>query len=242
MTTRIVTALTLGFFASIVLFVPVTTAEECYVAAGEHCFREGFTPRSKSKVEALGTTVKSRVTCCRDVPTKTAPVGGGFEERMECEKQGKQYDPATNSCHRPVKNIGTSKTTGESSSGETPAALKPIRDCKAKGWLWDPATNECNPKPVKNIGKAKNGEASTDDTPAALKPIRDCKAKGWRWETSGKCVKPSEVKADCEAKGHQYDIDTGRCIKSLKPTPQTSDESDDDYKPKKKNKRKKHDD
>jgi hypothetical protein len=51
------------------------------------------------------------------------------------------------------------------------------------------------------------------------------------------------VKADCEVKGHQYDIDTGRCIKSLKAKPeQASNENGDANKPKKKKKKKKDDD
>jgi hypothetical protein len=116
------------------------------------------------------------------------------------------------------------------------------------GGRYDPqGSPRCIKRPVKNIGKAKTGESASDEeTPAALKAVRDCKAKGWRWETSGKCVPPSEVKADCESKGHQYDIDTGRCIKSLKAktTEQASDEADDENKPKNKNKKKKkqHDD
>jgi hypothetical protein len=66
----------------------------------------------------------------------------------------------------------------------------------------------------------------------------------WRWDQSaGKCIKPSGAKADCEARGHQYDIDTGRYIKSLKPKAEEQSGSDDDYRPKKnKKKKKQHDD
>jgi hypothetical protein len=84
---------------------------------------------------------------------------------------GGHYDPQrTPRCiKRPVKNIGKSKTTGESASGETPAALKPIRDCKAKGWRWDQASAKC----------IKPSEAKAD-----------CEARGHQYDMdTGRCIK-----------------------------------------------------
>jgi hypothetical protein len=53
--------------------------------------------------------------CCPAKPvTKTAPVGGGFEERVECEKRkGMKYDPQTGRCIKIVGNV--------------------VKECEAKG-------------------------------------------------------------------------------------------------------------
>jgi hypothetical protein len=250
MTTRtIAIALTFGFLAFTLSTLPVRAAAQ--LPAGAQC-----TTRGGHTVRSLGVDVKcdslcrsdetlvkvwhsggvscAQVTCCKteSLVSKTAPVN-------PCEAQGPRYEysaKAGGCVPKPTKDIGTSKTTGESAStDETPAVLKPIRDCKAKGWLWDPATKQCNPKPVKNIGTAKTGDdnGAPKDT-SALKAA--CLNQGLGWDdATGHCKKRSQVKAECESRGHTYDVDTGRCVKSLK----TTDESDDDYKPKNKNKKKK---
>jgi hypothetical protein len=153
----------------------------------------------------------------------TGPVK--WKEEYAGATKHKEY---TYSCcwNLPSEPYATGESDAERQARET-------KECAAMGGRYDPqVTPRCVKRPVKDIGKAKTGEsASNDDTPAALKAVRDCRAKGWRWETSGRCVPPSQVKADCEAKGHQFDIDTGRCIKSLKAKPaqaeeQASDEGD----------------
>jgi hypothetical protein len=70
---------------------------------------------------------------------------------------------------RPVKNIGKSKTTGESASGA--AALKPIRDCRAKGWHWDQSAGKCTkPSEAKANCESKGPNYSYDlDTGGCVK-------------------------------------------------------------------------
>jgi hypothetical protein len=77
--------------------------------------------------------------CCPAKPvTKTAPVGGGFEERVECEKRkGMKYDPQTGRCIKIVGNV--------------------VKECEAKGpnYHYDPKTGSC----TKTIGKYGAQEA-----------------------------------------------------------------------------------
>jgi hypothetical protein len=235
MTTRSIKALALGFCAVALSTLPAL-AEDCKWSCGAvraDCaalFGPEYSAVRAETADPRNLLKDCRATntlCCRVPVTKTAPVSGA------CDHLGNDYHWDANAGGggkgKCVKNASTT----------TPPSRDPALDCPSK--KYDYTAKRCIDRPVKNIGKAKNGESSsTGETAAALKPIRDCKAKGWRWETSGKCVKPSEVKADCEAKGHQYDIDTGRCVKSIKRTEQTSDESDD--KPKNKKKKKQHDD
>ena len=206
MTTKsIVTALTFGFLAFILLLLPVTSVKADCIKVENAC-PAGYAESSRRKLGigggATGNPTVYELTCCT-TPSDPYATGESDRERAArhrqeaaqlkaaCEAQRKLWDEATNKCNpRPVKNIGKAKTNGES--------------------------------------------ASTDDTPAALKPIRDCKAKGWRWDQSaGKCVKPSEAKANCESKGrnYRYDLDTGACVKQ---TGEASDEDKPKKKKKKK--------
>lgn len=70
-------------------------------------------------------------------------------------------------------------------------------------------------------------------------------AEGYKWsESENNCIKkPSQVKAECEAKGNSYDLDTGRCVKSIKKAePQVAEPEVVTQQPKKKRKKKKESD
>jgi hypothetical protein len=92
---------------------------------------------------------------------------------------------------------------------KTDRVTKAKAECEAKGAPWKWTGTQCTQ--TKSIATARRKA--------------ECEAKGWRWETAGKCVKPSEVKADCESKGHTYDVDTGLCQKSLRPKEQAEEQT-----------------
>jgi hypothetical protein len=190
MTTGSIKALALGFYALALSTLPAL-AEDCKWTCGAliaDCaarFGPEYSARRAETTSPTNFLKDCRATatlCCRVPVTKTAPVGGGHEERVECGKQGREYDPATHSCirtDRPVKNIGKAKTGEGASTGETPAMLKPVRDCKAKGWRWNESTGTC----------IKPSEAKAD-----------CESRGHQYDIdTGRCIKSLKPTEQSEA-------------------------------------------
>ena len=239
MTTKsIATALALGCLAFTLSVLPVTTAEaKCrWLGEAPICGSPKCSPGEETRIriatggyggsvsEGAGTSgnlciTGYKVLCCTpdpklpSEPYATGETKAEQEQRevKECAAMGGRYDPQkTPRCSkRPVKNIGKSKTTGESAStDETPAALKPIRDCRAKGWRWDQSAGKC----------IKPSEAKAE-----------CEAKGQKYNLdTGRCIKQIG-KAKAQGAPDQAEEQSS--------SEQASDE--DDYKPKNKNKKKK---
>ena len=152
MTTKsIATALALSLLAFTLSVLPVTPAQ---AACG---WKKGCQPN-----ETNHGGFPPWVICC---------TGGWSNEAGPCPP-GWNPQPNGGCLERPVKNIGKSKATGESSStGETPAALKPIRDCRAKGWRWDQSAGKCiKPSEAKANCESKGPNYSYDlDTGGCVK-------------------------------------------------------------------------
>jgi hypothetical protein len=165
---RRTTLMAIGFLAFAFSLLSVTKAQAECQEFGPNIVPicpQGWSNPTKLLDVDPGAAKRYRYTCCttHSEPYATGESAAEREARFkteaaklkaDCEAQGKQYDPATTKCTRPIKQMGKDSPTGK-------AALK--NACDTQNWIWDEKTGHCKkPSTAKADCEAKGSSYHYD--------------------------------------------------------------------------------